>query len=81
MTACARGEYDAALRHADILGPHDLVGLALFEEAIHMDSGAVRERIGADHRFVGRNLEPSMSATRRLVRNSSRVSTPVWTSK
>src|ERR1019366_2142558 len=53
----AGGEHDAALPHAHILGTHDFVGLALFEESVHMDSGAVRKRVGANHCLVGWNLD------------------------
>ena len=52
----ARRQHHAAFRHADVFGPHDLVGLALLQESVHVDSRAVRERVGADHRLVRRNL-------------------------
>ena len=56
VTAGAGGEDYAAFRHADVFGPHDLIGLTLLEEAIDMYARAVGERIGADDCLVGWNL-------------------------
>ena len=44
-------------RNAHILGTHDLVGLALLQESVHVDSRAVRKRVAADHGLVGRNRD------------------------
>src|SRR6476620_983336 len=56
VTARAGSEDYAALRHADVFGPHDLIGLALLEEAVDMYARAVGERIGSEDCFVGWNL-------------------------
>ena len=37
---------------ADVLGAHDLVGLAVLEHAVLVDARLVRERVGADDRLV-----------------------------
>ena len=66
--ARARGQHHAAFGKAHVFRAHDLVGLAVFQESVHVDAGAVRERVGADHGFVGGNRHAEQSATRRLVR-------------
>src|SRR3954454_4551144 len=40
------------IRHADVLGPHDLVSATILQDAVLMDAGLVRKGITADDRFV-----------------------------
>ena len=49
------GEHHLAFVEPDVLGAHDLVGLALLEEAVDVDAGAVREGVPADDGLVGRH--------------------------
>src|SRR4051812_10638497 len=45
-------EHDFVGAPADILGAHDLVGLARLEHAVLVDAGSMGEGVGADHRLV-----------------------------
>ncbi len=45
-------EDDLVGRPADVLGAHDLVGVARLQHAVLVDAGGVREGVGADHRLV-----------------------------
>ena len=48
-------EHELGAREADVLGPHDLVGLAMLEHAVLVDAGLVRERVVADDGLVARD--------------------------
>ncbi len=43
---------NTALSQPDRLGPHNLIRLALLQKSIHVNAGAVRERITSDNRFI-----------------------------
>ena len=60
--AGARRQHHPALGESHVLRTHDLVGLAVLQESVHVDAGAVRKGIGADHRLVG--AEPGCRACR-----------------
>ena len=45
-------EDDLVGRPADVLGAHDLVGVARLQHAVLVDARRVRERVGADDRLV-----------------------------
>jgi hypothetical protein len=55
MPATVFAEHQVAAREAHILGAHDLVGRKMFEHAVLMDAGLMREGILADHRLVARD--------------------------
>ena len=46
-------EHQRRLRHADFLGPHDLVGPAILQHAVLVNAGLVREGVAADDGLVG----------------------------
>ena len=53
VAARVLAEHERRLRHADIFGPHDLVGPAILQHAVLMNASLVRECVAADDRFVG----------------------------
>ena len=52
MTAGVLAEHERRLRHADFLGPHDLVGAAILQHPVLVNPRFVRERVAADDRLV-----------------------------
>src|SRR5512133_1843068 len=58
VAAGVLAEDELALREAALLGPHDLVGLAVGEHAVLVDARLVREGVLADDRLVALDVEP-----------------------
>src|SRR3546814_13984591 len=54
VSARMLAEHDAVGREPDILGLHDLVGLAVLEDAVLVNARFMGEGIGADDRLVAR---------------------------
>ena len=54
VPAAVLAEHQVAVRQADVLGPHDLVGHAILQHAVLVDARLVRERVLADHGLVAR---------------------------
>ena len=52
VAARVLAQHQPALRHADRLRPHDLVGLLVLEHAVLMDAGFVRKGVRADDGLV-----------------------------
>src|SRR5579871_135658 len=62
MSAGAGGEQDLALLDAHVARIHDLVGGALFEDAILMNAAGVSEGVGAHDGFVGLDQDAGPAA-------------------
>src|SRR5690349_2279276 len=55
MPAGTRGEQDLALLNAHVARIDDLIGSALLEDAVLMDTAGVGKGIGSDNGFIGLN--------------------------
>ena len=53
VTAGVLAEHQRRLRHADVFGPHDLVGAAILQHAVLVNARLVREGVAADDGLVG----------------------------
>jgi len=53
MTAGVLAQHEFGVGHADGFRSHDLVGQGIFQHAILMDAGFVREGVASDNGFVG----------------------------
>ncbi len=51
--AASGGEIECGGFGANVFGPHNFVGEAVFEQAVLVDAGGVGESVGADDGFVG----------------------------
>ena len=51
-------QHQVGPRHADVFGPHDLVGRAILEHAVLVDAGLVGEGVAADDRLVALHGQP-----------------------